>query len=296
MADAGKEALSYFRPDALAGRVALVTGGASGIGFEVARQLGRHGARGIVLMGRRQQFLDDAVRLLVAEGLRVEAVAGDVRRPEDCAAAVRRATEAFGSLDILVNSAAGNFLAAAEELSSNGFRAVMEIDTLGTFNMARSSFEALKASKFGGVITSITATLHFTATWYQAAPVAAKAAIEALSRNLALEWGEFGIRCNCVAPGPIEGTPGLEKLTGGRASEISWAHVPLRRAGTKLEIASTCIYLCLNEYITGQVLAVDGGEWFGKPQMMPREMVARISRGVESGSRAMGPADQRSKL
>mmetsp|Transcript_105596 Transcript_105596/g.268226 ORF Transcript_105596/g.268226 Transcript_105596/m.268226 type:complete len:294 (-) Transcript_105596:67-948(-) len=281
--------ISYYKPEALEGRVALITGGGSGIGFEIARQLGLHGAKGVVIMGRRQKFLEEAAALLAKEGIRVEAVAGDIRKPEDCKAAVAKALSAFGSLDILVNSAAGNFLAASEQLSSNGFKTVMEIDTLGMFNMTSAAFSSLKESKFGGVVTSITATLHFTATWYQVAPVAAKAAIEALTRTIAMEWGEYGIRCNCVAPGPIEGTPGMEKLSGGKAAEMTWPGIPLQRAGKKAEIASACIFLCLNKYITGHSMVVDGGEWFGKVQSMPREMVTKISRGVETGSRNMGP-------
>merc|ERR1712025_719655 len=102
--------------------------------------------------------------------------------------------------DIVINAAAGNFLAAAEQLSPKGFKTVMDIDALGAFNIAHSAFEALKDSRFGGVLTNVTACLHYTGTWYQAAPVAAKAAIDAMTRNLALEWGDFGIRCNCIAP------------------------------------------------------------------------------------------------
>eukprot|EP00429_Kryptoperidinium_foliaceum_P030191 CAMPEP_0176147912 /NCGR_PEP_ID=MMETSP0120_2-20121206/75410_1 /TAXON_ID=160619 /ORGANISM="Kryptoperidinium foliaceum, Strain CCMP 1326" /LENGTH=133 /DNA_ID=CAMNT_0017484553 /DNA_START=30 /DNA_END=427 /DNA_ORIENTATION=- len=131
--------------------------------------------------------------------------------------------------------------------------------------MTHAAFPFLRDSAFGGSVVSITATLHYTATWYQAAPVAAKAAIDALTRTLALEWGEFGIRSNCVAPGPIDETPGFEKLSGGKkANEMLWPTIPARRVGTKAEIASAVIYLCLNDYITGQMLAVDGGEWFGK--------------------------------
>ncbi|CAJ1400562.1 unnamed protein product [Effrenium voratum] len=269
---------SYFRNDVLRGRVALITGGGSGIGFEVAKQFGFHGCKGVVIMGRRQQFLEEAVGLLSKEGVNAAFVTGDVRKFEDCTAAVQMAVKKFGALDILVNAAAGNFLAAAEQISSNGFRTVMDIDAVGTFNTTRAAFDALKTSQFGGVVTNITATLHYTATWYQTAPVAAKAAIDAMTRNLALEWGDFGIRCNGVAPGPIAETPGLEKLSGGNADKIDWSHIPARRPGLKAEIASACIYLCLNRYITGQVLPVDGGEWFGKKPMIPREMVPRPQR------------------
>lgn len=281
--------ISYFREDVLAGRVALVSGGGSGIGFEIARQFGLHGAKGVVLVGRRAAFLEDAVKILAAQGIKAEAVAGDVRRAEDCIAAVKRAVDVFGSLDILINAAAGNFLATADKMSTNAFKTVMEIDTQGTFNLTHAAFEPLKASKFGGVVTSITSTLHYTATWWQTAPVAAKAAIDALMRNLALEWGEFGIRCNTVAPGPILDTPGLEKLSGGRANEMTWDSVPIRRAGTKAEVGSACIFLCLNGNISGLNLALDGGLWFGSPPSMPRALVEKVSRGIEKGSRAMGP-------
>ena len=120
---------SPFRADALAGRVALVTGGGSGIGFGIARQLGMHGAKGVVIMGRRQGFLDEAVAELAKSGVRAVGVSGDVRSPADCARAVQTAVSTYGGLDTLVNSAAGNFLASAEDLSEKGFRTVMEIDS-----------------------------------------------------------------------------------------------------------------------------------------------------------------------
>lgn len=291
--------ISYFRQDALAGRVVLVTGGGSGIGFEIARQFGLHGAKGVVLMGRRQKFLDDAVKLLAGEGIKAATSCGDIRKPQDCAAAVAAARNSFGSIDVLINCAAGNFLAPAEGLSPNGFKTVVDIDLIGSFNMAHAAFESLKASQFGGVVTSITSTLHYTGTWYQTAPVAAKAGIDTMAKNLALEWGEFGIRCNTIAPGPVEDTPGIEKLSGGTWRDMTWPQIPTRRAATKAEIASASLYLCLNESVTGHTMVVDGGEWFGKAPFMPREMIARISRGVEKASRDIGPdssKQQTSKL
>lgn len=240
-------------------------------------------------------FLDEAVRLLTEAGVKGAAsAAGDIRKHEDCAAAVKRTLELHGSLDVVINCAAGNFLAPIEKISPKGFKTVIDIDLVGSFNMAHAAFEALKASKFGGVITSITSTLQYTAQWYVTAAVAAKSAIDAMSRNMALEWGEFGIRSNTVAPGPVEETPGLEKLTGGRWRDMTWDEIPMRRASTKQEVASACVYLCLNEAITGHQLTVDGGEWFGKVAPFPREAVLKLSKGVEKGSRDMGPA--KSKL
>ena len=127
--------------------------------------MGLHGCS-VVLMGRRQQFLDEAVSVLSKQNIKAASVSGDVRKEEEAARAVTAAVEAFGGLDILVNSAAGNFLAVAEELRVKGFRTVLDIDTVGVFNMSRACFEELKKSK-RGVIVNISATLHYGATWYQ---------------------------------------------------------------------------------------------------------------------------------
>eukprot|EP00415_Alexandrium_ostenfeldii_P002512 UN2512 len=128
--------------------------------------------------------------------------------------------------------------------------------------MAHFALEPLRLSKYGGVITSLTACLLYTATWYHTAPVAAKAVIDVMMRNMSPEWGEFGIRCNTVAPGPFEYTPCMYNLSGGAASRglMQFPTVPVRRACTKAEIASACVYLCLIEYITGHSLVEDGGE------------------------------------
>lgn len=133
-----------------------------------------------------------------------------MRKPDDCTAAVAACARQFHGIHILVNCAAGNFLATAEELSVNGFKTVMDIDTVGTFMMCRAAFPHLKTAH--GAVINISATLHYGATWYQAHASAAKAAIDSLTRSLALEWGEFGIRVNGVAPGPIQDTAGCRWL------------------------------------------------------------------------------------
>merc|ERR1711939_232819 len=124
---------SPFRADCLKDCVALITGGGSGIGLGVANVLGQHGAK-VVLMGRRQQFLDDAVSSLSAQGIEACSFSGDVRKEADAQAAVQKAVTTFGHLSMLVNSAAGNFLALPEELNVKGFQTVMEIDAMGVFN------------------------------------------------------------------------------------------------------------------------------------------------------------------
>eukprot|EP00889_Picochlorum_renovo_P005383 jgi/Picre1/32413/NNA_007759.t1 len=154
-----------YRQDILSGKVAIVTGGGSGIGFEIAKQLGLHGAT-ITISGRRSNVLESACDTLMGLGIDALFVQGDVRKYSDCQRMVEETQAKCHRIDVLVNCAAGNFLAAAEQLSSNGFRTVMDIDAL------------------------------------------AKAAVDSLTRTLALEWGGYGVRVNGVAPGPIEGTAG----------------------------------------------------------------------------------------
>lgn len=191
--------ISPFRPDILRGHVSLITGGGSGIGLEISRQLGVHGSA-IVIMGRRDAVLQSAVESLKAQGIDALAVKGDVRSPEDALRVLDETGKKFGHLDLLVNCAAGNFLSPAEDLSTKGFRTVIDIDTIGTFNMSRAAYPLLVKSKNPSII-NITATLHLPATQYQVHASAAKAAVDSLTRSLALEWGPDKIRVNGIAPG-----------------------------------------------------------------------------------------------
>jgi len=268
---------SPFRPDLLAGRSALVTGGGSGICFGIARELGRHGAR-LVLMGRRLEVLEEACAKLRAEGVTAVPFAGDVREPKDAAAAVAAATAAHGGLDLLVNGAAGNFLCPTDQLSANGFKTVIDIDLNGTFNMATAAFPALKA-RGASVILNISATLHYQGTPMQAHVMAAKAGIDALGRNLAAEWGEHGVRVVAVAPGLIGDTEGMRRLAPGDAVKKLAATVPLRRLGTIQDIANAALFLCSEaaSYVTGEVLVVDGGQWLWKPAFVEREAWEKLA-------------------
>ncbi|KAL6759262.1 hypothetical protein V8C86DRAFT_2576977 [Haematococcus lacustris] len=284
---------SPFKPNVLSGKVALVTGGTSGIGLEIATQLGLHGAK-VAVTGRRQQVLDAACLSMRSQGITVLGLQGDVRQQDACEGWVTQVVQQLGGLDVLVNCAAGNFLATAEELTPNGFRTVMEIDTVGTFTMSRSAFKALKASPAPCVI-NISATLHYGATWWQAHASAAKAAIDSLTRSLALEWGAAGVRVNGVAPGPIEGTAGMAKLAPGaeqQAVQLVTSTVPLGRMGRKWDIAMACLFLAspAASYVSGDTLVVDGANWMWRPELVPRAAVSRVSRGVEGQSRAVGTA------
>ncbi|MFW7382001.1 MAG: SDR family oxidoreductase [Oligoflexus sp.] len=267
--------MSPFRADLMKNKVVLVTGGGSGICFGVARSLGLHGAK-VAIMGRREEVLQKACASLAEEGVDCFYVAGDVRDPEHCQNVISKVVEHYGSLDVLVNGAAGNFLCPPEELSPNGFRTVIEIDLIGSFNMCRLSYEHLKASH--GVILNISATLHYVGTPFQAHVSAAKAGVDALTVNLAAEWGVHGIRVVGIAPGPIGDTEGMRRLAPGEAGERVKQEIPLRRFGTIQDIAQSAVFLCSEaaSYITGETLVVDGGHWLAKTPMVPRELVEKM--------------------
>jgi len=250
-------------------------------------------------MGRRDAFLKDAIEVLSKEGIKATHIAGDVRNPQDAKAAVAKAKACFGRLTVLVNGAAGNFLSTAETLSPKGFRTVLDIDTVGCFTMCQAAFAELKAAG-GGCIINISAVLHHGATWFQVHASSAKAAIDAMTRSLALEWGEFKIRVVGIAPGPIQGTPGMMKLAPGADQEsireMVEAVIPIGRLGFTTDIGHMAVFLASDSgsFVTGDTIAVDGGQRLHKDMMVPREVVAEMAKAVEKKSRESGGA--RSKL
>ncbi|HKS28967.1 MAG TPA: SDR family oxidoreductase [Pyrinomonadaceae bacterium] len=250
----------YFVDGLLKDRVALVTGGGTGITGGVARALAESGAR-VVLVSRRMEHLEPAAEKIRAAGGEAMAFAADVRNMEDVERAIAASVEKFGKLDIVVNGAAGNFLCPAEELSPNGFGTVVDIDLKGTFNVSRAAISELKKTR--GQILNISATLHYGGTPLQLHVSAAKAGVDALTRNLAVEWGRYGIRVNAIAPGPIEDTEGMKRLVPPDVKERLRKHIPLRRFGLIRDIEQAAVFLCSDaaSFINGAVLVVDGGHW-----------------------------------
>ncbi|HEX8129885.1 MAG TPA: SDR family oxidoreductase [Pyrinomonadaceae bacterium] len=258
---------SVFVEGLLAGRVAFVTGGGTGITGGVARALSEAGAR-VALVSRKLEHLEPAAEVIRAAGGEALAVACDVRQPEEVERAVAATVERFGGLDIVVNGAAGNFLCAAEELSPNGFGTVVDIDLKGTFNVCRAAFAELK--KRGGSILNISATLHYMGTPFQLHVSAAKAGVDALTQNLAVEWGRHGIRTNAVAPGPIEDTEGMKRLLPPALKEKLQRRIPAGRFGRIRDIEQTAVFLCSDaaSFINGAIIVVDGGQWLAASSLL----------------------------
>ncbi|XWS10410.1 hypothetical protein CRYUN_Cryun39dG0074800 [Craigia yunnanensis] len=274
---------SPFKADIMKGKVGLITGGGSGIGFEISTQLGKHRAS-VAIMGRRKPIIDAAISALQSLGINAVGFEGDVRKQEDAKRVIESTFKHFGHIDILVNAAAGNFLVSAEDLSPNGFRTVMDIDSVGTFTMCHETLKYLKkgghgrSSSGGGSILNISATLHYTAAWYQIHVSAAEAAVDSITRNLALEWGtDYDIRVNGIAPGPIADTPGMSKLAPYEIKRKAQESRPLYKLGDKWDIAMAALYLVSD--------AVDGGIWLSRPRHLPKEGVKQLSRAVEKRPR-----------
>jgi peroxisomal 2,4-dienoyl-CoA reductase len=257
-----------FRDDALAGRVALITGGGTGICRGIAAAYARFGADVCIVSRKHDVLAATAAAIATETGRTPLAVAADVRDPAAIQRAVDATVERFGKLDTVINGAAGNFLAPAAGLTPNGFRTVIDIDLNGTFHTARAAFEALQRSG-DALILNISATLHYHGTPLQIHASAAKAGVDAITRNLAVEWGRFGIRVCGIAPGPIGDTEGMRRLAPPDITDRMIAMIPAGRFGAIEDIAAAAVFLRSSAaaYVTGHTLVVDGGHCIASPRL-----------------------------
>lgn len=243
------------------GQVAVVTGGGSGIGRAIACRLADAGAI-VTVLGRRQDALDETAHMTSGT---VHTVSCDVRDPAAVASVIDDVATAHGGLDLLINNAAGNFVAPGEELSPNGWKDVIDIVLNGTFHC--TSAAARHMLDRGGSVLNVIASYAWHGHPGTVHSAAAKAGVLAMTRTLAVEWAARGVRVNALAPGPTE--------TDGAASAL-WPSetdrqrvlggVPAGRFTTPEEIADCAAFLLEDRatYITGEVLTVDGGQWLGK--------------------------------
>ncbi len=279
---------SVFREGLLDGQVALITGGATGIGRGISDLLSALGAH-VVIASRKPENLEKAASEIQAAGGSVSTAQLDVRDPDRVKEVVSDIAKEHGRIDILMNNAAGNFYAASETLSPNGWKAVLEIDLYGTFYCSQAVYPVM-SQQGGGRIISTSMTLHYRGWPQMAHATAAKAGIDALTRTLAVEWAPRRIRVNAIAPGPIPtegvrkafvppagsgaadlfavGSTGasLEAETNARMEQYARDSIPLGRWGTPRDIANMVAFLAspAGDWITGSIFVVDGGEWLAK--------------------------------
>jgi peroxisomal 2,4-dienoyl-CoA reductase len=257
--------MQLFAEGLLRQKVVLITGGGTGIGYGIAQHMARCGAD-VILASRNLEHLRLAATALETCGVRALAVQTDIRDPAQVDAMVQAGLDAFGRIDILVNNAAGSFLAAARKLTPKGWQTVIDTTLNGTFYCSRAVGLHMIAHG-GGKIINITATLHFKGSPGMIAPTAAKAGVEALTKTLALEWAKFHVLVNAIAPGPIYSEGANRQLWSHQAFHDQVKRgVPLGRFGSVDDIAHMAVYLAspAGDYITGATLVVDGGEWLQK--------------------------------
>jgi NAD(P)-dependent dehydrogenase (short-subunit alcohol dehydrogenase family) len=273
-----------FDPKILAGRSILVTGGGSGLGLAMATAFAAHGAK-VAIAGRRKERLEAAANEIAQaarEGGEAAVFPADVRNPEEAGRLVADAAARFGKLDGLVNNAAGNFLAFSEELTPNGFDAVVRTVLYGSVNCTLAFGRQLLERKAPGSVVSIVTTYAWTGTAYALPSACAKAGVLAMTRSLAVEWGPAGIRLNAIAPGPIPTEGAFSRLLANpEAQKNALGRIPLGRFGAKEEIANLATFLLsdLCPYQTGDCVTMDGGEWlagageFSDYRKVPRAML-----------------------
>jgi NAD(P)-dependent dehydrogenase (short-subunit alcohol dehydrogenase family) len=257
-----------FSDKPLAGKTAFVAGGTRGMNLAIARRFAAAGARVAVMSRNVERVLAATKEIEAAGGGEALGFSGDVREWDKVQAALGSTKERFGPIDVVVAGQAGNFYSPALGMSANGFKAVVDIDLLGTFNVFRASFEHLRRP--GASLFAITAPEAVRAMHYQAHVCAAKAGVNMLIKCLALEWGPLGVRVNGLSPGPIEGSFGMENVAAPTAEihdKIARA-MPLKRFGRMDEVADGALFLASDaaSYVTGTILDVDGGAAISEPE------------------------------
>jgi NAD(P)-dependent dehydrogenase (short-subunit alcohol dehydrogenase family) len=263
-------------------KTVVVIGGTSGINRGVAELFARHGAR-VAVASRSQQKVDDTVDSLRACGAEAMGFCADVRDPESLAVGLAEVHAGFGPFAVVVSGAAGNFPALLTQMSANAFRAVIDIDLIGTFNVMQAIYPYLL--KPGAAVINISAPQATIPMEAQSHVCAAKAGVEMLTRCLALEWGAQGVRVNAIVPGPIDGTEGMRRLAPtGAMREAVRDSVPLRRLGTPQDIGNACLFLAseLGSYVNGAILPVDGGWLQCGAGGLGRTLATLARRGTET--------------
>ncbi|MFQ3546090.1 2,4-dienoyl-CoA reductase [Halobacillus rhizosphaerae] len=249
-------------------KVIIVTGGSSGMGLYMAKRFLKEGAN-VAITGRNEERLAAAKKQIGEDTEdRLLLISMDVRNVEDVDRMVKETVRSFGRIDALVNNAAGNFISPAEKLSANGWNSVINIVLNGTFYCSQAVGKYWIENKIKGSILNMVATYAWNAGAGVIHSASAKAGVLAMTRTLAVEWGQrYGIRANAIAPGPIERTGGADKLfESEEAAKRTLQSVPLGRLGTPEEIAGLAKFILSEEaaYMNGEVVTLDGGQWLNQ--------------------------------
>ena len=259
--------------DAYAGKVVFVAGASNGINLSIAQAFASAGAK-VALISRSPEKIDAAAKTITEQGYDAIGMAADVRDYEAVEEALRRTAEQFGKIDVVVSGAAGNFPAAALDMSANGFKTIIDIDLIGTFNVFRACFEFL--NRPGASLIAISGQAP-RPTMYQSHVCAAKAGVNMLTQCLAMEWGQAGVRVNAIGPGMIGDTEGMRRIAPTEAdNEANTSSIALRSYGAKDDIADAALFLSSESarYITGTVMMVDGGLILGNSSTTARPGMA----------------------
>jgi len=269
-----------FDVQLLKGKKIVVTGGGTGLGKSMATRFAELGAD-LVITSRRQNVIDETAKTLRELGGKVLAISCDVRDAEQVESMVEQTVSEFGTIDILLNNAAGNFISPTENLSSNAFRTIVDIVLNGTFHCTQSVGKVMRKNK-SGVILNIVTTYAWTGSGYVVPSACAKAGVLAMTRSLAVEWAKYGIRTAAIAPGPFPTKGAWSRLAppGLGIEKKMKERIPLKRVGEHIELANLATYLISDQaaYINGEVVTIDGGEWLkGAGEMNELEKIPKAA-------------------
>ena len=251
--------------DTFSKNVVLITGGGTGLGKSIGKYIIKLGGK-VIITSRRSNVIDEtALEFNKEYPDSTLAIAGDVRNIDDVENVVKTGIKHFGSINMLINNAAGNFISPTERLSANAFSSIIDIVLKGTCNYTLTVGKEWIDNKNEGTILNIATTYALTGSGYVIPSAAAKGGVLTLTRSIAAEWAKYNIRCNAVAPGPFPTEGAWSRLVPPGFSKFMdlKKRVPLKRVGEHQELANLCAYLLsdYSAYITGEIITIDGGEW-----------------------------------
>ena len=252
-----------FEKDILKNKVVLITGGGTGLGKSMAMRFAELGAS-LVIASRRKEVISEAASQMKEIGAEALGLQCDVRDTDQVNSMVIDTLNQFNKIDILINNAAGNFISPTEMLSPGGFKAVVDIVLMGTFNCTLAVGKEMIKQKNGNILNIVT-TYAWTGSGYVVPSASAKAGVLAMTRSLAVEWAKYNIRTNAIAPGPFMTEGAWKRLAppGLNMKKKLKDRIPLKRFGEHSELANLATYLISDQsgYINGEVVTIDGGEW-----------------------------------